>query len=546
MGLETEHSVVHTDLPNRPSFDFDAFLRQVKRSVPIAPSFRNPTKFFLANGGSFSLESGASSNLAEAYLEASTPECKSPMELLESHLALQQLATDSIRRQFPDRTVRLIQGNHDGNGHTYGQHESYEVNVANGVALLGWRIGIALLLPCVLAYRVLAVVWLTFILVLAQIDSAARAMLRYFSKRPANKNIKEKASSMLVSSRWIGACSWGLRTLHAPLAMLLWLNIQLFALHVYRRKLTAFFVSRCILDGAGHIDEQGLFRVSSRAHHVNCIIGFGGYSASRPIFRCDSWLKDLCVGGPFALGGALRLFRKRQRIEIAIGDSGLCQTSQYVRMGSTSLAFDLAENSRSVVLPRLNRPLDAIRRYSRDWMLLAKELGKDGVHWYASEIQNAYALAIREMIEQSRVQSLEAKRIVEIWQTLLSQLELSDEKSCPSKDLVGKVDWITKLWLLHQLENKSGLNTRLKLDVRYHELTKEGYGTRVLELTPGASLVQSARIERASQNPPKDSPAVPRSYLIREFGEGSGLVVDWEEASWTIDGKRYHRSFRQS
>jgi proteasome accessory factor A len=546
MGLETEYSVVHTDLPNRPSFDFDAFLRQVKRSVPIAPSFRNPTKFFLANGGSFSLESGASANLAEAYLEASTPECKSPMELLESHLALQQLATDSIRRQFPDRTVRLIQGNHDGNGHTYGQHESYEVNVANGVALLGWRIGIALLLPCVLAYRVLAVAWLTFILILAQIDSSARAMLRYFSKRPVNKNIKEKASSMLVSSRWIGACSWGLRTLHAPLAMLLWLNIQLFALHVYRRKLTAFFVSRCILDGAGHIDEQGLFRVSVRAHDVNCIIGFGGYSASRPIFRCDSWLKDLCVGGPFALGGALRLFRKRQRIEIAIGDSGLCQTSQYVRMGSTSLAFDLAENSRSVVLPRLNRPLDAIRRYSRDWMLLAKELGKDGVHWYASEIQNAYALAIREMIEQSRVQSFEAKRIVEIWQTLLSQLELSDEKSCPSKDLVGKVDWITKLWLLHQLENKSSLNTRLKLDVRYHELTKEGYGTRVLELTPGASLVQSARIERASQNPPKDSPAVPRSYLIREFGEGSGLVVDWEQATWTIDGKRYRRSFHQS
>ncbi|MCE3017541.1 MAG: proteasome accessory factor PafA2 family protein [Pirellula sp.] len=546
MGLETEYSVVSSDSPNRPSFDFDGFLRQVKKIVPIAPSFRNPTKFFLANGGSFSLESGASASLTEAYLEASTPECKSPMELLESHLALQQTAIDSIRRQYPDRTVRLIQGNHDGNGHTYGQHESYEVNVANGITLLGWRIGVALLLPCVLAYRVSAVGWLTLILILAQIDSSVRAMVRYFAKRPVAKNNKQTASSMLVSSRWIGACSWGLRTLHAPLAMLLWLNIQLFALRVYRKKLTAFFVSRCIIDGAGHIDEQGLFRVSTRAYHVNCIIGFGGYSASRPIFRCDSWLKDLCVGGPFALGGALRLFRKRQRIEIAIGDSGLCQTSQYVRMGSTSLAFDLAENSRSVVLPRLNKPLDGIRRYSRDWMLLAKETGKDGAHWYASEIQNAYALAVREMIDQSRVQSFEAKRIVELWQTLLSQLELSDEKSCPSKDLVGKVDWITKLWLLHQLENKSRLNTRLKLDVRYHELSKEGYGSRVLELTGGTLLVQSTRIERACQSPPKDSPAVPRSYLIREFGEGSGLVVDWDQASWTMDGKRYRRSFPRS
>jgi len=215
-------------------------------------------------------------------------------------------------------------------------------------------------------------------------------------------------------------------------------------------------------------------------------------------------------------------------------------------MGSTSLAFDLAENSRSVVLPRLNKPLDGIRRYSRDWMLLAKETGKDGAHWYASEIQNAYALAVREMIDQSRVQSFEAKRIVELWQTLLSQLELSDEKSCPSKDLVGKVDWITKLWLLHQLENKSRLNTRLKLDVRYHELSKEGYGSRVLELTGGTLLVQSTRIERACQSPPKDSPAVPRSYLIREFGEGSGLVVDWDQASWTMDGKRYRRSFPRS
>jgi hypothetical protein len=174
MGLETEYSVVSTDLPNRPSFDFDAFLRQVKKTVPVAPSFRNPTKFFLANGGSVFARIGSVGELlAEAYLEASTPECKSPMELLESHLALQQLATDSIRRQFPDRSVRLIQGNHDGNGHTYGQHESYEVNVANGIALLGWRIGIALLLPCVLAYRVLAVAWLTLILLLAQIDSTS-------------------------------------------------------------------------------------------------------------------------------------------------------------------------------------------------------------------------------------------------------------------------------------------------------------------------------------------------------------------------------------
>ncbi len=515
-------------------FDFSRFIDAVSVQVPVAPSARNDHRYFLANGGSFSLENGASPDYRHALLEAATPECTSPMQLLESHHALQELASTGVRQSSLDNTTVLAQGNHDGNGHTYGQHESYDVQIANGFALFGWRIGLLLLLPCVFAYRFAAALWILCVVFLSRLERLSRKLVSLVRRKEKPSSTEDYQAltrdPSYIPAHWLLLCARGLRILHRPLAFLLWCNIQFFALRQYRRSVTSFFASRCIIDGCGFVDPLGRFSVSSRGLQINAVIGFGGYGRTRPIFRCDGWLKQLCMGSPFSVSSLFGLFRQRQRVEIATGDSGLCHHSQLVRIGATALVFDLVDRNPKAKLPRLRNPVDALRRFSKDWMLLAKEPDRSDHLWRASEIQNAYASQIRTMLEQEKKVPLEAWNILNHWQSTLNQLDLSDERSEPSKELVGRVDWITKLWLLDQLEKNASFEARRKLDLRYHELSEDGYGFKVLSVVNVPELVRRPRIDRAKCNPPNAYAPQQRSYYIREFGGfDSNLRMDWNE-----------------
>ncbi|XZE36504.1 proteasome accessory factor PafA2 family protein [Pirellulaceae bacterium SH501] len=540
IGIETEFAIVHLGSPPKAPFDFYRFIGSVKKSVPAAPSLRNDYRFFLANGGSFCLENGSSPDFRRALLESATPECTSPLQLLESQWGIRNLAVSAIADCYPGGNVCLVQGNHDGHGHTYGQHESYDVNVASGASLLGWRMGILFLLPWVLTYRLIAALWILLIVALARTEGALRWMVQggWFRRSDSRSAPHSAPEVPYIASRWLVLCAQGLRFFHGPLAWLLWCNIQLFALRPYRRQLGAFFASRCILDGCGFVDSAGNFSVSARAEQVNCMIGFGGYGKSRPVFRCDNWLRQLCFGSPFSIKSFWTLLKQKQRVEIAIGDSGVCQVSQYVRIGSTALVLDLIDRNPTTVLPRLKAPIRSMHRFAKDWMLLAKECDTSDSHWQASEIQNAYASQVRNMLEQSSDVPSEAWKILHHWQSTLNYLDLSDDSSSPSNELVGRIDWITKLWLFDQLEKPASIEARKKLDLRYHELSDEGYGLKVQSMIGSPAIARPERIQRAISNPPDCTAPQQRSYYIREFaGESSKLAMDWNEIRVSVEGK---------
>jgi proteasome accessory factor A len=206
----------------------------------------------------------------------------------------------------------------------------------------------------------------------------------------------------------------------------------------------------------------------------------------------------------------------------------------------TSLAFDFAERYPTAVIPQLRRPIQAITSFSKDWMLLARAPDKSDCHWRACEIQNAYATAVRKMLEESTRVPEEAWRIVEQWQVILNQLETADDKSEPPRVLVGRVDWITKLWILDQLNKEQAtVDAKRKLDLRYHELSNQGYYRRVLNLVDIPRVISRRGTERARCNPPTEDPiSVARSYLIREFSdESSALTMDRDKAQWIANGK---------
>ena len=540
MGLETEYAIMHWGSAPKVPFDFHRFIASVKRTTPAVPSLRNGFRYFLANGGSYSLENGSSPDFRRVLLESATAECTSPLQLLESQWGIRDLAVSAVEESCPDENICLVQGNHDGHGHTYGQHESYDVRIAQGGWLVGWRMGVLFLLPWVLAYRFLAAVWILWIVLLARAEGSIHWLMRRGRSRQGGSDSATRKSdeTPYIATRWLILCAQGLRVLHSPLAWLLWCNIQLFALRPYRRQLGAFFASRCILDGSGCIDEAGRFSISTRGKQINCMIGFGGYSRSRPVFRCDNWLRQLCFGSPFSIKGFLGLLRQKQRVEIAVGDSGVCQVSQYLRMGSTALVLDLVEQNPTAILPRLRSPIQSLHRFTTDWMLLAKATDTSDSQWQASEIQNAYASQVRNMLEQSHNVPNEAWKILHHWQSTLNYLDLSDDTSSPSKELVGLIDWITKLWLLDQLEKPASVDARRKLDLRYHELTSDGYGLKIQSVLGVPVLARPDRVERAKSNPPDSVAPQQRAYYIREFGgESAKLAMDWNEIRFSIDGK---------
>ena len=432
------------------------------------------------------------------------------------------------------------------------------MRIAKGASLIGWRVGLLLLFPVVLAYRMLAAAWFIVFWALDQLMvSIRRAMghvLRMGSETTKPTESKttdgvQSASSMkfaMPHPRWIAVCAAGLRAIHFPLSILLWLNIYCFALRPQRRFLSAFLASRCIVDGAGYLDKDNRFWVSARASTVNCTIGFGSYGRACPLFRCDSWLRGLCVGSLWSFGNYFKLFAARQRVEIAIGDSGMCEQSQYVRLGSTALVLDLVEKANPKV-PLLRNPINAIGRFARDWMLLTSAPDRTNRQWTSLDIQHAYAAAVRQMLQSKQNVPIEAWKILDQWQSTLNQLHPTDDEANLPRTMLGRIDWLSKLWLLHQTDADATWQTRKKIDLRYHELSNRGYHHRLSDSLNLAPIVHPSDISRSRRTPPMGSPASQRGYLIREFADPEcNLHVDWDHAQFFFEGKSRKVRFEET
>ena len=178
MGVETEYAV-RCKHSAGVGLDFDRLITNLGCETPIAPSFRNPYRVFLANGGCISLETGASTSLTHAMLESATPECHSPRELLCYQIAMERLLSEVVSSTFGEKDSHLMKGSADAHGHTYGQHESYEMHIAQGPMLICWRIGLLLLLPALVSYRFLAAVWFVLVWLFSEATSLVKRSVLY-------------------------------------------------------------------------------------------------------------------------------------------------------------------------------------------------------------------------------------------------------------------------------------------------------------------------------------------------------------------------------
>ena len=166
VGLETEYAIRYGGRDPRPRHDhiYDAIVAGLRAQVGVYKGDRLPAnqQVFVDNGGAFYYEFQPT-HRADGLVEGSTPECRGAVQLLVYQRAQEELLKRALHRArsrlahqgyFGD--VGLIKNARDAEGHGYGCHENYAVDVATGLRLVGLRLGLALILPVVLAANVVA------------------------------------------------------------------------------------------------------------------------------------------------------------------------------------------------------------------------------------------------------------------------------------------------------------------------------------------------------------------------------------------------------
>lgn len=532
IGLETEYALfvpaAGQQLPSRYAL-FGAVLAALRKKIPCARARTMKEGAFHAAGGAVWFETERPA-LGGGLIEGATPECRTPRQLLAWQRAQDELLSEAAHNAF-DGALRLIKNDRDAEGNIYGAQENYEARFAIGWQLVIWRAALVLMLPLA------AVTWLilwTFDLFAA--GYAVVATLIYltaerFLPRPEwlarllfGCSVRELATDVPTGPAWLEALlTAAARAVSAPLSVLLFAALWLTAFTRIRRELTPFLISRPIVGGSGMIDEQGNFQLADKAPAMTCLVGLGGWLGARPIYCLVNFLKPVFAESRLVWQQYRQLFSGRQRLQIALGDSNMAEAAEYLRVGTTLLVLDAIEAGEMPSVPRVRRPMRSLRAICSDPTLATRIPLAGGGSASALEIQRFYLEACRRFLDRRPDAPAEARDVLRRWEAVLDLL--SDDP----QGLVGTLDWITKQFVLDKAGRGAAWEVRKKIDIRYHELSPQGYFQRLRTTGIVLDLLERSEIEHARRNPPLGTPATIRGRYIREWAaDDESIAANWQ------------------
>ncbi len=543
VGLETEYAIRF----HRSGADasvgsrfllYQSLVSRLQPRMLTAPARHFKEGLFLANGGAVWFESERPA-AGGGLIEGSTPECRGPRQVLLYQRAQDRMLGEAARTSDVDGRMTLIKNDRDGCDHVYGAQENYEAVVASGALLGAWRVGLILLVPlllmtwlgfllmigCVLVY--LAIAGLVFLPMQAVLRHPHRVALVLFGRDLVEGRETGGATPVWLESLLLLAT----RVVTAPLAVALWCMAALFAFRRIRHRLAPFLISRCVVAGAGMVDSDGRFGISDKGPAVNCVLGLGGFLKDRPIFTIGHFFKALCVESWASPRSFFRMFGQRQRLQIGIGDSNMAETAEFLRVGTTALVLDLIEADELPALPTLKNPIRALHAICSDPTLKQTVTLADGRQWTALDLQRFYWDACRQFVARHPEANREAHEVLQRWSDVLDSLEQVPGSSDVPLELIGLVDWATKLHLIKEAVDPNDWSTVKKVDICYHELSDNGYFSMLQSAGLTPCLIESNELDLAVRVPPPDSPATMRGHFIREFSGDADqqLSVNWQQ-----------------
>ena len=269
--------------------------------------------------------------------------------------------------------------------------------------------------------------------------------------------------------------------------------------------LMPFLVSRQVIAGAGKVGTEaqesghvpGAYQLSQRADFMEAELGVDTMH-NRPILNTrDEPHADR---------------EKYRRLHLIIGDANMCEYATALKVGTTRLVLDLIERGAAPDLD-LDQPVAAVKQLSRDPDLKAVVRLKNGQRLSAVELQAHYCEAARRELAGS---DEESDWLLTEWGETLHLL------AHDRFQLVGKLDWVTKQWLLETFlrEERIGWDDPwlASLDLEYHNINPEQGLYLGLEADGKAwRMTTDETIDEAIRNGPSDTRGGLRGLCVQRF-----------------------------
>ncbi|MDC4204263.1 MAG: proteasome accessory factor PafA2 family protein [Candidatus Manganitrophus sp.] len=299
-------------------------------------------------------------------------------------------------------------------------------------------------------------------------------------------------------------------------------------------QLIPFLVTRQIFTGAGRVGahlvpdgwvalgERPLpeidFQISQRADHiVNDFYQWVQFN--RAIINT----RDEPLADP----------NRYRRIHLLLGDSNMLEYATALKFGTTSVMLSLIEEG---AVPDDLALADAV--------LDLRRISRDPERQWIVTLQNGKrisAVALQSLLQQKAERTLAGKDdqtdwIISEWGKTLEALATDPER------LVGKIDWISKWWLLESFREAEGVDWQdpwmASLDLEYHNLNRSrGLAVALEEEGKALRRTTDDAIDLAVECPPRNTRASARGELIRSLLERqTPYVINW--SSFYIEGKK--------
>ncbi len=202
-----------------------------------------------------------------------------------------------------------------------------------------------------------------------------------------------------------------------------------------------------------------------------------------------------------------------RRIHLLLGDSNMAEYATALKLGTTGLVLQLIEAGQVPQDLDIQEPVEALQEISQDpdrkWIVRLQT----GKTLSAIDIQEQFFAAAQA---HCKGQDEETDWVLQEWESVLEALRGDYVQ------LVGKVDWASKLWLLESYREAEQLDWQdpmLKsLDLEYHNLNRtKGLYYGLLEEGRVPRLTTEKAIDLATQHPPRNTRAFGRGELVRHL-----------------------------
>jgi Pup amidohydrolase len=274
-----------------------------------------------------------------------------------------------------------------------------------------------------------------------------------------------------------------------------------------------FLATRQIFAGSGHLNEYG-FEIAQKSRFIQQV--YGSSTTRERALLCTKSENHAHLGSWY-------------RLHLIHGDANMCENAAYLKLATTGLVLDLAEDN---MLPsitwlsdRVVGSVHTIARQTAGWRFEAVKRSPK-----ATDIQRMY---LEAAVKSYQGRDAMTDDILRRWDAVLDALDRDP------MELVGIIDWVTKKALMDSYSAKHPFATlgeqRLRnIDLQYHDTDQSTSLFYALQRAGRTHrLLTDEKISYAASQPPANTRAYARGTLLTALANStapsSGHVdVDWE------------------